>query len=447
MKFGGKVPWFMMMAGWLALGPATAQGNAQPEGGSPPLVFEGARLLPMAGEEIERGVLVIQGGKIIAVGAVGEVAVPAGAKRVDVSGRVIMPGVVDTHSHIGQVDGGDSSAPIQPEVRVLDSLNIRDARIQKARAGGITTVHVVPGSGHLLSGQTLYLKLRDGRATEDLLIRLPDGTVAGGIKMANGTNPRRDPPFPGTRAKAAALVRQEWVRAQEYRRKLEQAKEDPEKAPERDLALEALVEALEGRRLVHFHTHQFQDILTVLRLQKEFGFRLVLHHVSEAWKVAEEIAAAGVPCSLIVLDSPGGKLEARDVSFRNGKALEDVGVSVAFHTDDPVTDSRLLMRSAALAVRAGMSRAKALAALTSEAAEILELDNLVGSLEPGKDADFVVLSGDPLSVYSLVLQTWVEGKKVFDREDPQDRLYAEGGYGAGHDQPLSPDPWLAGEVY
>jgi len=112
-----------------------------------------------------------------------------------------------------------------------------------------------------------------------------------------------------------------------------------------------------------------------------------------------------------------------------------------------VTDSRLLIRSAALAVRAGMSRSKALAALTLEAAKILELENLVGSLEPGKDADFVVLSGDPLSVYSLVLQTWVEGKKVFDREDPQDRLYAEGGYGAGHDQPLSPDPWLAGEVY
>ncbi|GAB4252838.1 MAG: amidohydrolase family protein [Acidobacteriota bacterium] len=410
-------------------------------------VFEGAKILPIAADPIEDGVLVVRGGKILAVGPRGSVEIPPGAQRMDVSGRVIMPGLVDTHSHIGQVEGGDRSAPIQPEVRVLDALNIRDARIQKAQAGGITTVNVMPGSGHLLSGQTLYLKLRDGQATEDLLIRLSDGSIAGGIKMANGTNPRRDPPFPGTRAKAAALVREQFIKAQEYRAKLERAGDDPEKRPERDLAMEALVEALDGRRIIHFHTHRFDDILTVLRLQREFGFKVVLHHVSDAWKVAKQIGEAGVPCSIILIDSPGGKLEARDVSFRNGKALEDVGAPVAFHTDDPITDSRLLLRSAALAVRAGMSREKALHGLTLEAARMLELEDRVGSLEPGKDADFVILSGDPLSVHTLVLQTWVEGKKVFDWDDPQDRLYAEGGYGAGHDQPASCDEWVAGEVY
>jgi imidazolonepropionase-like amidohydrolase len=183
--------------------------------------------------------------------------------------------------------------------------------------------------------------------------------------------------------------------------------------------------------MVHFHTHRHDDILTVLRLKEEFGFRVTLHHVSEGWKVAPEIAAAGVPCSVIVVDSPGGKIEAKDLSFTTGATLERAGVLVGFHTDDGITDSRLFLRSAALAVRAGMSRAGALAALTLNNAKILDLDARTGSLEPGKDADFVLLSGDPLSVYTKVLETWVEGNKVFDRNDPQDQLWAEGGWGAG----------------
>jgi imidazolonepropionase-like amidohydrolase len=410
------------------------------------IVFTGGKIIPLAGPEVSEGVLVVRSGKIEALGRVGEVTLPDEALIRDVSGQVIMPGLVDTHSHIGQVEGGDSSAPIQPEVRILDSINIRDSRIQKAQAGGITTVNVMPGSGHLLSGQTLYLKLRDGRVTEDLLIRNSDGSIAGGIKMANGTNSRRQPPFPGTRAKSASLVREQLIKAQEYREKLDRSREEGKDTPERDLALEALDEVLRQERVVHFHTHQFDDILTILRLVEEFSFRVVLHHVSDAWKVAEEIAAAHVPSSLTVIDSPGGKLEAKDVSMRNGKALEDVGVLVAFHSDDPITDSRLLLRSAALAVRAGMSRQKALQGLTLAGAQMLDLDNSVGSLEPGKDADFIVLSGDPLSVYTHVLETWVEGEKVFDRSDPQDHLYAVGGYGAGQDQPVSIEGYLKGEV-
>ena len=160
----------------------------------------------------------------------------------------------------------------------------------------------------------------------------------------------------------------------------------------------------------------------------------MLHHVSEAWKVSGELARAGVPCSVIVLDSPGGKIEAMDMSLATGAVLEAAGVPCALHTDDPVTDSRLFLRSAALAVRAGMSREKALEALTLAGARMLDLGDRVGSLEPGKDADLVILSGDPLAVRTKVLQTWVEGRKVFDRDDPEDRLFAVGGYGAGRDQ-------------
>ena len=183
--------------------------------------------------------------------------------------------------------------------------------------------------------------------------------------------------------------------------------------------------------MVHHHTHRHDDILTVLRLQKEFGFRVVLHHVSDGWKVAEEIAAAKAACSVIMLDSPGGKLEARDLEFKTGAVLEKAGVLTGFHTDDPVTDSRLFLRSAALGVRAGMSSKAALEAMTLNGAKMLDLNERLGSLEPGKDADLVVLSGEPLSVYTQVLETWVEGKKVFDRENPKDRLWATGGPGAG----------------
>lgn len=395
----------------------------------PPLALVGARLITISGAEIQSGILVVDGGVIAHVGPLDSTPIPAGAVIRDVSGMVILPGLVDTHSHIGEVEGGDSANPIQPSVRVLDSIDVRDPSFQRAQAGGITTVNIMPGSGHLLSGQTIYVKLREGRTIEECAIRTPEGKIAGGMKMANGTNSRRDPPFPGTRAKSAALVRERFIAAQEYARKMQDA--DPEKRPARDLALEALGECLSGERIVHHHTHRHDDILTVLRLREEFGLRVVLHHVSDAWKVADEIARAGVPSSLIVIDSPGGKLEAMGLRWESATALTAAGGKIAFHTDDGITDSRLFLRSAALAVRAGLARETALAGLTLEAARMLDLDERVGSLEVGKDADFVLLSGDPLSIYSEVRETWVEGRKVFDRADPADRLMAVGGPGAG----------------
>ncbi|MFK7741850.1 MAG: amidohydrolase family protein, partial [Planctomycetota bacterium] len=285
--------------------------------------------------------------------------------------------------------------------------------------------------------QTIYLKLREVFTVEELAVRNADGSIAGGIKMANGTNPQRKAPFPGTRGKAAALVRAQYHRARDYRRKIEAADGDPAKMPDRSLAMEALLEAMDGKRIVHHHTHRQDDILTVLRLQKEFGFRCVLHHVSEGWMVADEIAAANVPCSVIVIDSPGGKLEAARLSLETGAVLDKKGVLVGFHTDDGITDSRLFLRSAAIAVRAGMDRQKALEAVTIANARMLDMQDRVGTLSVGKDADFVVLSGDPFSVYTRVLETWVEGSKVFDLADPEDRLLATGGYGASNDQSLS----------
>lgn len=433
----------------------TAPGPGEPEQGASEagitaptadetLAVVGGTLVPIDGPPIEDGVLLVQGGRIVAVGASADVAVPDGATVLDVTGKVVMPGLVDTHSHIGGAGAADSSGPLQPGVRVVDSLNVRDSAFRRALAGGITTVNIMPGSGHLSSGQTVYCKLRFGvstpRTIDAITYRFPNGEVMGGLKMANGTNSIRDEggSFPGTRGKSAFLVRELFIKAQEYGARMEAARRedgtlDPQKAPARDLHLDSLLDVMSGRRLVHHHTHRHDDVLTVLRLAEEFGFRVVLHHVSEAWMVADEIAAAGAPCSIIQIDSPGGKLEAINLVMRTGAVLEEAGVRTAYHTDDAITDSRLFLRSAAMGVRAGMSRAGALDSLTLAGAEMLDLQERVGSLTPGKDADFIVLSGDPLSVYTKVEQTWVEGEKVFDLTNPEDRLHAEGGYGAGAD--------------
>ncbi len=406
-----------------------------------PQAFVGARIIPIEGDELAEGVLVVHQGKITAVGAGGAIPIPDNAQRIDAAGKVIMPGLVDTHTHVGEISGGDSSGPIHPEARILDSFNVRHAGLQRAQAGGLTTINVMPGSGHLLSGQTLYLKLRDGEIVDDLLIFDEEGNIAGGMKMANGTNSQRDPPFPETRAKSAALVRTEFVKAQEYQKKIERADGAAEKMPDRDLRMEGLLKILNREWIVHHHTHRHDDIMTVLRLAKEFNFRVVLHHVSEGWKVAKQIAEAQVPCSVIVVDSPGGKLEAMYSLLKTGAILERAGVLVAFHTDDWITDSRLFFRSAGLAVRAGMSREKALYGLTLAGAVMLGLDGRVGSLKVGKDADFIILSGDPLSVYTKVLETYVDGVKVFDRSIPKDRLYAVGGKGAGDDRASHVQCW------
>jgi len=398
--------------------------------------------LPVDGPSIQKGTLVIQEGKIKGIGAAANVTIPTDATVINAEGKWVMPGLVCTHSHIGGLGAADGSGPIQPGVRVLDSLNVRDSGFRRALAGGLTTLNIMPGSGHLISGQTVYCKLRyfetSPRTIDEIFIRDKDGRAIGGLKMANGTNSQGESPFPGTRGKSAFLVREQYIKAREYQAKIVAAKGDASKLPPRDLHLESLVEAMQGKRIVHHHTHRHDDIMTVIRLSQEFGFQTVLHHVSEGWKVAKEIAEAKLPCSIIVLDSPGGKVEAKEMTFKNGRVLDEAGVKVAFHTDDWITDSRLFMRSAALAVRAGMNRDKAIAGLTLAGAEMLGLEDRFGSLTVGKEADIAILDGDPLSVYSRVLETWVEGKKAFDLSKPEDQLFAEGGLNAGSDL----DPFL-----
>ncbi|HSK13448.1 MAG TPA: amidohydrolase family protein [Phnomibacter sp.] len=393
-----------------------------------PHAFTGALIYPIEGAPIVNGTLVVHRGKIVSVGGAAT-AIPADAVVVQVNGKVIMPGLVDTHSHLGGPEGGDGSAALHPDARALDAVNPTSDGFKKALSGGLTTINIMPGSGLLMSGQTIYVKMREGKLIEDILITNEKG-VYGGLKMANGTNPMRNAPgMPGTRAKSAAMVRTLFLQAQEYKKKIDKAGNDASKMPERDLKMEPLLEVLSGKRVVHFHTHKANDVLTAIRIGQEFGFKPVLHHVSEGWMVSEAIAKAGVGSSIIVIDAPGGKYEAINYSSATGAALEKAGAKVALHTDDGITDSRLLLRNAAVMVREGMSREKALEALTLAGAQMLDLGSKVGSLKAGKDADFIILSGDPFSIYTRVEQTWVEGKKRFDISDPLQKGWFTGGYG------------------
>lgn len=421
------------------------------------LVVRGAKIYPISGPPIEKGMLVVRGKKIEAVGAEGSVNIPPNARVINATGKVLMSGIVDSHTHIGiignpplgtNVDANESSGPVQPQLRAMDAINPNDPGIRIATSGGITTANIMPGSGNVIGGQTAYVKLR-GHTIEEMLI---PGTI-GGMKMANGENPKgygRRNQAPVTRMEEAALARREYTKAQEYKRKWYEynkqvaAGSKDAKQPDRDLGLEALVLVLDGKRIVQHHTHRADDIMTVLRISDEFHYRVVLQHGTEAYLVVDEVAKRHIPVSLTIVDAPGGKMETINSDLAAAGILEKAGVKVAVNTDDNIDSSRFILREAALAVSGGMSEEGALRALTINAAEMLDLGDRVGTLEKGKDADFIILSGPPLSTYTKVLETWIEGEKVYDRSNPTDLHYATGGFGVADRYPKLNAPLAGG---
>lgn len=407
-----------------------------------PLALQHARIHTASGPVIEDGTLVIHQGKIVAVGASSEVKVPDGAETRDLQGSVIIPGLVDTHSHVGifprpsvaaHGDGNEGSGPVQPGLRALDAIWPEDPGIRMALSGGVTTANIMPGSGNVIGGQTLYVKLR-GRTVEEM--RIPDMKSLGGLKMANGENPKgygKRGLAPNTRMKVASLQREQFIKAKDYQAKwnaYRQAKESGKTVPvpDTDSAMETLVEVLERKRTVHFHSHRADDLMTAVRIAEEFGFELVLQHATEGYRVATELAKRKVPVSLTLVDSPGGKPEVANLIEENAAILNKAGVLVAINTDDFITESRFMLRTGSIALRGGMPEADALRALTLNPAKMMHLDDRLGSLDTGKDADFAILSGAPFSVYTQVLETFIEGKRLFNRADRRDWSYQAGGY-------------------
>jgi imidazolonepropionase-like amidohydrolase len=401
-------------------------------------VFRNAKIFTATQDKPILGTLVTREGKIEAVVEGDWADLPKGIEATDMQGATIIPGLVDTHSHIGiypkpsvpaHADGNEMSGPVQPGLRAIDAIWPADPGIAMALAGGVTTANIMPGSGNVIGGATLYVKLR-GDTVEAMRITglLADGTeVLGGLKMANGENPkgygRTKQAAPFTRMKVASLQREQFLKAKEY-----QAKKKAGKLEERDPAMEQLVEVLEKKRTVHFHCHRADDLMTALRISEEFQFELVLQHATEGYRVAEVLTKKKIPVSLTLVDSPGGKAETIGLIEENASILHNAGVPVCINTDDFITESRFYLRTGSIALRGGMTEAQALQALTITPAKVLHLDHRLGSLEKGKDADFVVLSGAPFSVYTKVLETWIDGQKRFDAKNPLQRAYRDGGF-------------------
>ena len=449
---------------WILLPPTRPVQALEPLPGSDskPTVFTNATIYQGTAEApIKKGVLAVSGGKIQFVGSENEFAkFPDSEKylKIDLDGAVVIPGLVDTHSHIGvyprpqvsaHLDANEMSGPVQASVRAIDSFMPDDPGIRMALSGGVTTANVMPGSGNVIGGQTVYIKLR-GHTIEDMRItgQLPDGgEILGGLKMANGENPkgygRNKQQAPFTRMKVAALQRETFLKAREYQAKWKKFQADGKGAtpPERDLALEPLVEVLERKRTVHFHCHRADDLMTAIRIAEEFGFEILLQHATEGYRIAEILARKKIPVSLTLIDSPGGKAETIGLLEENAAVLEKAGVVVAINTDDFITESRFLLRTGAIAVRGGMSETAALQSLTSIPAKLMHLDHRIGTLEAKKDADFAILSGAPFSAYTQVLATYLEGKKVFDRSAKRDWAYQAGGFALPDDLKELPVPY------
>ncbi|MEC9488583.1 MAG: amidohydrolase [Halanaerobium sp.] len=380
-----------------------------------------AKIYPMTGGVIERGTILIDEGKILDVGA--EIAVPAGANLVDCSGKVVIPGIIDAHTHIGIGEEGigwegrdynEMTDPLTPDLRAIDGINPEDQGFQDARAGGITTVMTGPGSANVLGGQNVVIKTY-GRTIEGMILRNPAG-----VKGAFGENPKRvygqgKSQAPMTRMATAGLMRKILVKAQNYKKKLEKGREDADKMPDRDLQMEILVDVLEKRIPLRLHAHRADDIMTILRIAREFDINVTIEHCTEGHKIAEEIAAAGVPTVVGPSLTNRAKVELNDRTFETPNILYQAGVKIALMTDHPVIPLQYLPVAAALCVKEGLPYEEALKAITINSAEILGVADRVGSLEKGKDADLVVYDGDPLAIQSKIELVLINGEPVYEK--------------------------------
>jgi imidazolonepropionase-like amidohydrolase len=383
----------------------------------------GGMVVPITGAEIPGGTVLIENGRIAAVGAGESVAVPDGAQVVDAAGSWVLPGFIDVHAHVGVSeeaegwagqDTNEMTEPVTAQVRAIDAINPADLGFRDAISGGVLAVNVNPGSGNPIGGQTAALKCW-GRTVDEMALRQPSG-----MKSALGENPKRvygdQKKTPSTRLGTAAVIRGALVAAANYLERIDAEHRKPEaerKPVERDLKLEALGLVLRKQIPWRQHCHRADDIATAIRIADEFGYDLVIDHGTEAHLLADIIAARGVPVIIGPLLTSRSKVELRNRSLANPGRLANAGVTIAITTDHPVVPIHFLVHQAALAVKDGLDRDAALRALTINPAKIAGIDDRLGSIEPGKDADLVIWSGDPLDVLSRAVRVFIEGAEIY----------------------------------
>src|ERR1700689_5321100 len=380
----------------------------------------GGRVVPIEGEPIDGGTVLLRDGKIAAVEGPG-FAVPAGTDVVDAAGKWVLPGFIDAHAHVGVAEEAEGwagqvtnerTSPVTAQVRALDAINPADLGFRDAITGGVLAVNVNPGSANPIGGQTVAIKCW-GRTVDDMGIREPAG-----LKSALGENPKRvygdRGETPSTRLGTAAVIRGAFVDAVNYQAKLAAAAADSDSAPvERDLKLEALGLVLRREIPWRQHCHRADDIATAMRIAREFGYDLVIDHGTEGYLLADQIAAASIPVIIGPLFTSRSKVELRNRSLANPGRLDAAGVTIAITTDHPVVPIHFLIHQASLAVKEGLDAGAALRAVTINPARILGVDDRIGSLEPGKDADLVIWSGDPLDVTSRAERAYQDGREIY----------------------------------
>lgn len=396
-------------------------------------VIRNATILTAAGPALERGAILIENGKISAVGQT--VTVPEGAVVIDAAGKWITPGIIDTHSHLGVYpapgiestqDGNEMTSPNTAEVWAEHSLWPHDPQFDLALAGGVTSMQLLPGSANLFGGRGITVKNVPSRTAEGM--KFPGAPH--GLKMACGENPKRvygaRNSQPATAMGNMAGYRKAWIAAAEYRNKMKAWRDggsDPAKRPERNLQMETLAGVLDGEILVHNHCYRGDEMAAMINLSREFGYKIAsFHHAVEAYKVRDLLATDNI-CASMWADWWGFKLEAYDGIKENIALVNEAKGCAIVHSDDPGGIQRL-NQEAAKAMHAGwqagmkIDRADAIRWVTMNPARALGIDKVTGSLEPGKNADVVLWSGDPFSAYAKAEQVFVDGALLYDRADP-----------------------------
>lgn len=383
------------------------------------IAIKDGEIIPVTKKRVERGTILIKNGKIEAIGK--EISIPKGCEIIDATDRVVMPGLIDAHTHlgIGEVGIGEEgrdyneiSSPVTAQMRAIDGINPLEKGFLYARAGGITTVVSTPGSANVIGGIACAIKTC-GNVIDEMVIK-----ERVGLKVAFGENPKRvaaeKKRDPLTRMGVAALLRDALVQAQNYIEIQKWAKKKKEKPPERNLKLENLTYVLRKEIPLRAHAHRSDDIATAVRIAEEFDIDLIIEHGTEAYKIADWLSKKKVP----VITGPAlgtpTKIETQNVTFKSPKILKDAGIKFTITTDHNVVPINSLILCAIMATKEGLDPEDALRAVTQNPAEILGLGDRIGSIEVGKDADIIILSSDPLDARSKVELTFINGKVVFD---------------------------------
>ncbi|NSW91223.1 MAG: amidohydrolase [Firmicutes bacterium] len=392
------------------------------------LLIKNGKIYTMAGSVYEKGYIMVDNGKIVRVGE-GESHLNESSfnretdKVIDAEGKYVLPGFIDAHCHVGMwedstgfegADGNESTDPITPQLRAIDGVYHLDRSFVEARENGVTTVVTGPGSANVIGGQFAALKTY-GRRVEDMIIKEP---VA--VKIAFGENPKRvygsNKKMPTTRMATAALLRENLKKALEYKKSMEEDKKESENKEKTkfDMKMDTLVKVLNKEIPLKAHAHRADDILTAIRIAKEFDVNITIEHCTEGQLVKDILIEEGIPAIVGPFLTDRSKVELKNLSVKTPGVLSKAGIKVAIMTDHPVIPVQNLWLCAAMAVREGMEEEEALKAITINAAQITGIDNRVGSLEAGKDADIVIFDGHPFDIKSRAVTTIINGEVVYE---------------------------------